>query len=223
MTLERDLHQLRATREQISLEFERETLNGGRISCQRGCASCCHYPLYLSLLEGCLLYQWLMQNRLWTSRAQEKFKEAARQTWGLSLEVWLLSNTPCPLLGERNQCSAYRGRPLYCRTVFSRSDPNNCHPHRFLWSDLVPRHNQIQTWVEEEEALLKKMHLQRTLFPLSVATLYGEKMCNGIDFRVTEGSQPWWLASYVTGPILKKTVTTYTYQKQKRSSFKNRA
>lgn len=180
------------------MEFQQGVISDGLVSCQRGCSNCCHYPLFVSILEGTLTYQWLADRRLWVQGLRQRFQEAARQTWRLSIQTWMLSNAPCPLLGEDDLCQAYEGRPLYCRTAYSRGASHFCHPHRFLQADsLVARDVPTRAMAEAETALLKKLRLKRVLLPFAASVLYGECLCKGVfDLREADGPtleahQPW--------------------------------
>jgi len=197
-SIELALRQLRVTREQAALEFHQAVIGDGAVSCQRGCSNCCHYPLYISVLEGILVYQWLADNRLWVQGLRERFLEAARQTWRLSIQTWMLSNAPCPLLDDDQLCRAYKGRPLYCRTAYSRGEPHFCHPHRFLQADsLVARHEPTAAMAEAEATMLKKLRLKRMLLPFAPSVLYGECVCKGLfdlreaDSLTLEAHRPW--------------------------------
>jgi Fe-S-cluster containining protein len=196
--LNQHLRQLRATQERIALEFKQKVLADGRVSCHQNCTHCCHYPLYVTILEGILVYQWLADHRLWVRSIQDKLKEAAARTAGLSLNIWLLSNTPCPLLDDDGLCRVYKGRPLYCRTAYSRGEPHFCHPHRFLDAEfLIDRKEPTEALIETETSILKRLRLRRVLMPFAVAVLYGERVARGdFDLRdanifVLEKHKPW--------------------------------
>jgi Fe-S-cluster containining protein len=196
--IELALRQLRAVREQAALDFQQAVLTDGAVSCQRGCSNCCHYPLFISILEGVLVYQWLADRRLWVQGLRQRFLDAARQTWRLSLQTWMLSNTPCPLLDKDDLCRAYEGRPLYCRTAYSRGEPHFCHPHRFLQAEsLVSRNEPTGVMAEAEASILKKLRLKRVLLPFAVSVLYGECVGKGLfdlreaDALTLEAHRPW--------------------------------
>jgi len=185
-SIQRRLRTLRAQREGIDVGFHRDVLVGGTVSCTRGCHHCCHYPLYVSLLEGILTYQWLSDHRLWVQELRNQFKSVAQQTWGLRMEVWMLSNIPCPLLNGEGLCHAYGGRPLYCRTIYSRAPSHYCHPHRFVeaTAGLVPRTEPTKALAAAENQLFRSLKLNRTLLPFAVAVLYGEHITQGeLDLR----------------------------------------
>lgn len=195
--IEQALRQLRATQVRLASEFERKVLAEGNPACRKGCNHCCHYPLYVTLLEGMLTYRWLSDNRRWTHKLQEGFKGVEARTWQLSMEIWMLSSTACPLLGEDGLCQSYKCRPLFCRTTYSRGDSHNCHPHRFHQAPLVPRQEVMDTLVEIEGALLKRIRTGRIILPFATAVLLGERICKGdVDLRqcnpfTMEGLRKW--------------------------------
>ena len=153
--------------------------NGKPVTCTKGCAHCCHYPVHISLLEGIQLYSWLRERSLWTQALRKRFEEVSTKTWNLPLEVWFLSMIPCPLLKD-NLCLAYAGRPLVCRLTKSTGDPHYCHPHRMGEStDFVDRRDEMDAHTKSHMAKLKHFQQRSGLLPLATAVLYGEKICKG--------------------------------------------
>jgi Fe-S-cluster containining protein len=120
-----------------------------------------------------MVYSWLAENRKWNTATQAKFKQADKQTWRLSLEVWLLSSTPCPLLGEDGLCSAYEARPMVCRTMYSRGEAHYCHPHRLREGMLLPRTSVMLAWSEIEKKLVRA---SQALLPFATAVLLGGRV-----------------------------------------------
>jgi Fe-S-cluster containining protein len=184
------VRQLRAARAKITVDFRLKVLKEGRVSCRKGCSNCCHYPVYVSLLEGILIYQGLHDDRLWTNKLKAKFQEAARNTWGQSIAVWMLSNRPCPLLGDDGLCRSYDNRPVHCRVTFSRGSPHDCHPHRFQANTLVPRPETSEVSVVERR-LLKQLGASNVLLPLAAAVLLGERVSDGVHVKDLVQELPW--------------------------------
>lgn len=178
---DRSVQEAQANRLQGAHEYEAKVSAEGRISCTSGCASCCHYPLAVSILEGISLYQWLVDHYLWTPRLKAKLVEVKEQTLGLSPEVWLLAMIPCPLLTAELLCSAYESRPFMCRTIFSKGDPFYCHPHRLAAqrSGILDRTDAVAALWSAERKTLKRHQLQQVTIPLAAALLLSERIVKG--------------------------------------------
>lgn len=190
---EQSLKEFKATKIQVAKDYERNLLVEGRVSCRKGCHHCCYYPVLTGLMEALSIYRSINQNRLWTVSLKKKFKETADRVRGLNIEVWILSQIPCPLLDEKSgTCIAYDSRPFSCRTVFSRSDPYNCVPsHSDGVPEVVPRKDVIQEMYRVESGLLRRHRLGHIILPLSVAVPLAERLDKGeIDFSIC-GSLIW--------------------------------
>ena len=172
---ERSLDQVKADRIGLSTEFV-ATLP--RVSCSKGCSACCSYPVYISVLEGILLYRHLTEKGHWTPSLRKKLEKHADTTFDLSAEIWLLIDMPCPLL-DKNKCLAYEARPFTCRTTFTRGDPYNCVPKRIVSSRFVPKDDVTAKIREVETRLLAKHGLSLIGLPISKAILIGEKIVIG--------------------------------------------
>lgn len=185
LATERAVREAESTRRLVADDFEGK-LRGqmGAVTCEKGCHSCCYYPVVLSVLEGVSLYRGLLDRGLWRKPLQDKFKEAHQRVWGLSPSVWMLSMTPCPLLSAEGLCGAYEARPFVCRTTISTGDPFYCDPHRFAMglAGLVSRRAADAVVKETENRLLKSSRLTLMRLPLATAVLMGERICkDGIE------------------------------------------
>lgn len=180
LLVERSVGEAHASRLLEAEQYETAVFTVGGVSCTAGCASCCHYPVMVSVLEGIAMYQWLQEHRLWTQVLRDRLLEHKALTWNLAPEVWLLSEIPCPLLKD-NRCVAYESRPFLCRTLFSRGDPYYCHPHRLgsQLSGILNREDAVETIWKAEDRLLRRHKLRRILLPLAAAILLGEKVVLG--------------------------------------------
>ncbi len=186
LPVERAIGDVQALRLELSLDHEckvREALGDTKaaITCTARCAHCCHHPVYLSILEGVLLYRWFAKQGLWTPSFRARIQSARDRTLGLAFDVWLLSNLPCPFLDDNNLCVAYDARPLNCRVTWAMGDPHYCHPHR-LGSQilLLPRSDVVQRFHEQERNLLQRLGASPPpLMPLGEAVLLGEALANG--------------------------------------------
>jgi Fe-S-cluster containining protein len=185
MVVEESVGRVDVLRHDLSEKFDRNLraeLPKARatISCIPGCAWCCHHPVSISILEGILLYRWLLRHGKWTTKLKVKLKVSADHQFGASYEVWLLSLIPCPLLDEKKRCLAYDARPLICRAYYSISDPYLCHPHH-LGSDtqIIPRDTIVDPFHKQQEEILRKHKLQLMTVPVGTALLMAEKIESG--------------------------------------------
>ena len=175
MLAERVLADVKALQAQVGSAFENDLRQRDvEVSCHKGCSNCCHHPFLVTVAEGVLLYRWLAAHGRWTSAMKQRVEAARHKTLGLSFQVWLLSNIPCPLLEDR-QCSAYAARPTHCRTTFSVGDPTLCHPHALDRAlGFVSNLKVIQEFTAEVQTSLKKLGAHGPLMPLAEALLLGE-------------------------------------------------
>jgi Fe-S-cluster containining protein len=133
----------------------------------------------ISILEGILIYRWLLSRGKWTTKLKAHLKDVADRQYGVSYEVWLLALIPCPLLTEDKKCGAYEARPLNCRAYYATSDPHYCHPHRLgPTTEIVDRAGAIDSFHEGQEKILRRHKLQFLTMPIGSAVLLGEKVCN---------------------------------------------
>lgn len=183
--VERSLAEATTARNRIAQDYEvllRGQMGdtGLAITCSKGCNHCCHYPVLASIFEGITIYRWLSENHLWTTSLRSKLADFVEQIQGLSLEVWLLSAQPCPLLTKEGACSVYPVRPFSCRVTYSIGDPHYCHPHRLGDSTgILPKNGLFEALEREESELLRQHHLQHFRIPLAKAILLGERVAKG--------------------------------------------
>lgn len=171
---ERSLAQTKAA----SVQFAND-LKLPEVSCKAGCAHCCSYPLYISILEGMILFRYLTNRGHWTPTLRKKLEQHSTQTYDLPAEIWLLTDIPCPLLDKNNKCSAYAVRPFSCRTLYAISEARLCHPHRMANAHYVSRDDATAVFREAEARILARHKLPLMGMPVSKAILLGEKIING--------------------------------------------
>jgi Fe-S-cluster containining protein len=178
---ERGLAEAKAFQVQTGLEYSQKLRRANTvITCKKGCAYCCHYPFLITIIEGLLLYRWLTSRGRWTPSLRKNLKANRAKTLGLALEIWLLSNIPCPLLEEEDLCIAYEARPLHCRATYSTGDPKLCHPHALgEGAMLVPSSEIIVEYNSQLQAKLARLEMIRALMPLSEALILAESLENG--------------------------------------------
>lgn len=177
IVVERAVAETKALQTQIGSEFERRLRHGGiATTCIKGCSHCCRHPFLITILEGLLLVRHLRESGQWTSALRKRLEDHRDRTLNLAHDVWLLSNTPCPLL-EGGLCTAYKVRPLHCRVTFSVGDPAKCHPHE-LGSEtrLIPSTDIIIDYNYLLLDRLKKIEVSSLLFPVSEAVLLAREI-----------------------------------------------
>lgn len=180
LLVESSIKSVQDLQSRIGSKFEGEVRTSKTVTCSKGCASCCYHPVMISLFEGILIYRWLSAHQLWTFSLKEKLRAVSDQQYGASYEVWLMSLIPCPLLNEKNECTAHKARPLVCRTFFATSDPYYCHPHRLGdETRILPREIPIGEFHSAEEGFLRKHGLQFLKMPIGAAILLGEEVSEG--------------------------------------------
>jgi hypothetical protein len=93
------------------------------ISCREGCSHCCYQPVYITDQEAQLLtmavedagvrfdYDRAARQALWTDDTWRQQPHAERA---------------CGFLTDDGRCGVYEHRPLVCRKVLVRSDPELC-------------------------------------------------------------------------------------------------
>ncbi len=178
--VERTFANVRATQIQLGLEHEQRVRQQYTVTCRAGCSNCCHHPFLISIVEGVLLYRWLVAHGRWTPSLRGRVEEARNKTLGLALEVWLLGNIPCPLLDAQRLCVAYAARPLNCRTRFSAGTPDACHPHALgSQPGLIDNSAVIAEFNSETRTKLRQLESKGYLMPLAEALTLGERLDNG--------------------------------------------
>ena len=97
-------------------------------SCRSGCSHCCfdnpHGVTGMELTRILPLLTEAQKNSI-INRAKE-YKQLVQSNPNPQA-LWKTTCTPCPLL-EENKCSIYTKRPLACRSFFSLSPSQWCHP-----------------------------------------------------------------------------------------------
>jgi Fe-S-cluster containining protein len=174
---ERSLAQVKADRIQLADELDAKL---PIVSCKPGCASCCSYPVYISILEGMLLYRHLTEKGHWSPTFRQKLQAHDKQTYDMASEVWVLLEIPCPLLEQKTRkCLAYQARPFSCRTLYATTDASLCSPRRMMSAAYVERASATSKFREVETALLANHKLGLIGLTISKAVLLAEKIMTG--------------------------------------------
>lgn len=178
---EHSLASVGASQIEISLRFNHQLLSDHQgTSCKSGCAHCCYHPVYLSAVEGVLLYRKIVSKGLWSPKFKSQILDHAHKTMDLPYEVWLLSMLPCPMLKtDTRTCMAYRDRPFACRITVSVGDPDACHPHRIVEASIVNKVDVTRDFYAAVSKVTKRHGIGVIIMPLSVALLIGESIDQG--------------------------------------------
>lgn len=176
--------EIQEARTRISSEFEQElramvTEGGPMLSCKKGCNNCCRHPVTISIAEGLVLYNWLVERGRWTPSLRKQLKETSNNLFGLSFEMWLLSNQPCVFLGTDGLCQVYTVRPMQCRTAFSVEDASECHPHNLRPGSILGRSEQLAEFGRVEMEAYKKLRVKHWQMPIATALLLSAKLESG--------------------------------------------
>ena len=101
--------------------LQRAGSDGKPADCKKGCAFCCHQPVFALTHEMLYLKSFV---ELSLPDKQQGFIERAREksllTLNKSLEEQQTIKSACPFL-EDNSCSVYEARPMACRIYLSWS------------------------------------------------------------------------------------------------------
>jgi len=173
---ERSLAQMKADRIELAAAVESKM---PAVSCKPGCAACCSYPLYISILEGMLLYRHLTEKGYWTPAFRQKLQAHDKKTYDVVSQVWILLDIPCPLLDKNRKCIAYSARPFSCRTMFAVSDAHFCNPPEMMNAVFVPRETMLAKFRQAEAEILARHKLALVGLSLSKAILLAEKIMTG--------------------------------------------
>lgn len=186
---ERSIADVKAFRIEAEQRYHRSMVTGEiRPTCTKGCAYCCRHPFLMSVAEGVLLYRWLLEHGLWTSGLRKRVEEARDRVLGLAFDMWLLSDLACPLLQDET-CSAYEGRPLRCRILYSVGDPTMCRTNELgVATPLLPNADFLIGFSMRSQKALRQAGLpEGHMMPLPEALLLGEAVSTGkIDLSAAD-------------------------------------
>lgn len=102
----------------------RTASDGKAAECKKGCAFCCHQPVFAVSHEMLYLKEYISKQ---PGNKQQQFIDRAREkallSLNKSLEEQQLITHACPFL-EENACQIYEARPMACRIYLSSSMPS---------------------------------------------------------------------------------------------------
>ena len=104
---------------------------GLRVSCRKGCFSCCFALVVVGLAEAEYLREhipreWLDSVEI-TGKARLERLAKVKSEESFATKYFLEAN-PCPLLSSDGACSAHAQRPLACRGVLTNLEAKYCAP-----------------------------------------------------------------------------------------------
>jgi len=100
-----------------------------KTTCTKGCDSCCYLLATITLAEGILIAETLVQKPDWYSLVP-KLRDAALAYCykGVGKATYLSKKIPCVFLDTKERvCTIYDVRPGTCRYHYVVSNPANCH------------------------------------------------------------------------------------------------
>ena len=99
---------------------ELATKKGIPVNCQKGCAWCCHQPVYANTYELEYLTSSIKNNfePNEIQRIKKQANKKDKETTKLSEPELRNNKSPCPLL-KNKVCTAYKARPMACRIYLS--------------------------------------------------------------------------------------------------------
>ena len=93
---------------------------GIKVDCCKGCAWCCHQPVFANSYELHYLSEYIRTN--FQKQKQKEILRCAteknKKVSTLSEDAVLKYKSPCPML-ENGACSSYEARPMACRIYLS--------------------------------------------------------------------------------------------------------
>lgn len=112
----------RAVDDLLEAFLKRAGTEGKAAACKKGCAFCCHQPVFAVSHE--LLYLKVFIEKKKVPEEGKKFIDFAREKSLLTLnkkpEQLQRISHPCPFL-EKSSCQVYEARPMACRIYLSSS------------------------------------------------------------------------------------------------------
>jgi len=129
----RFLRQAKEARRKALQRWNRQVVNGYRISCRPGCDWCCYQIVAAGLWEGALLANYLIQtkqNKLLEAVMRQGEEQAELYTelsHTEAADVWFVKQEPCAFLQD-HRCAVYALRPTACAAHCVVSPAADCAP-----------------------------------------------------------------------------------------------
>jgi len=103
--------------------LQRAGAEGQPVSCNLGCAWCCHQEVFAITHEFLFLNAYVQKHLSKAERdaVLERAREKVKISMNLSVEEQLKIRSACPFL-ESNSCMVYEARPMACRIYLSASE-----------------------------------------------------------------------------------------------------
>ena len=101
---------------------QRANAEGQPISCEKGCAWCCHQEVFTNTHEFLFLNEYMQKHLTEADRGVvlERASEKVKISMNKSVEEQLMIRSACPFL-KSDSCMVYAARPMACRIYLSAS------------------------------------------------------------------------------------------------------
>ncbi|MEG6615607.1 YkgJ family cysteine cluster protein [Peptococcaceae bacterium 1198_IL3148] len=147
--------------------IETSAVQGRKVTCTKGCDSCCHEQVLAQGIEGLVAAAWInKQPRSLRKNILKKLDKWMKELKNAGINLHLCSpeeiyseankywesKIACPFLNN-NICSIYPARPFACRTMLVASDPQECSKNKV---------NAVRVHSNKFEQLVRSEFLQVT-------------------------------------------------------------
>ncbi len=105
------------------VEFSQE--NGRTLSCQKGCAACCHIMTLATIADALVIALPLFRKPDWRSLLPALRLSAQEMSAPITEGTYARKHLPCVFL-KGNECSVYEDRPSACRFYLVFSPVEKC-------------------------------------------------------------------------------------------------
>lgn len=97
-------------------------------TCKKGCTACCGLLATITIADGFVLAEGLLNRPDWEEWLPKLVTESLRHCYpGITKENWFKKKNMCVFLKD-GACSVYERRPAACRYHYVLSPPENCSP-----------------------------------------------------------------------------------------------
>lgn len=160
-----------------------KAMDGMKVSCKVGCASCCNLLVLASLPEAVAVAEYILssvERRKLVPELSKRFwqqAEAIEQGGLRQIRVnYLKKKVPCGLLNtDNNTCMAYEARPGACRYHHVVTPPENCADPEAAVGRVDTRGVELAL-LSEANKVSKQTKLPLYVAPLPVVMLWAFKL-----------------------------------------------
>lgn len=160
-----------------------KAMDGMKVSCKPGCASCCYLLTLATLPEAVAVAEYILSNverrKLVPELSKRFWQQAEAIERGGLRQIrlnYLKKKVPCGLLNtENNICMAYEARPGACRYHFVVSPPENCADVEAQVARVDTRGVELAL-LSEANKVSKQTKLPLYVAPLPIVMLWAFKL-----------------------------------------------